>query len=262
MGYDEFASEVARATAGDATRDDQAHWSDLLAKVETRCDEWRHPMAPISFWLLKHKDAPRDVAYDPSSDALADDPNGPNKDVIAMLIQMADALYGLRGCTRGVAPRHAIPLIKAAAKKHNSSKYITEPRAGALVALPGLCEWVRAGERWDDPSVDCDDVAREAAKAVALGVPRPGHSVLGHGTFGAAEPCWVQLAAKYEEGNGDVQAEKAAYERALVGRSGGEGGEKAKKAKWTWRVKHMADGDAEYVAEAGGAMLIFNGDEE
>ena len=34
------------------------------------------------------------------------------------------------------------------------------------------------------------------------------------------------------------------------------------KSQWTWRVKHMADGDADYVAEAGGAMLIFNGDEE
>ena len=254
LNYHAFTSAVAGATAADATRHDQTHWADLLARAETRCDEWRHPMAPISFWLLKHKDAPKDVAFDPSS-PLADDPNGANKDVLAMLIQMKEALYGLRTCTRGVTPHHAVPLIKAAAAKHNEGRYANEPNAGALVALPGLCEWVRAGERWGDASVECDDVAREAAMAVALGKPRPGHSVLGLGTFTAAEPCWVQLASKYEAGDGDVSAEKAAYEEALV--ASGDSG-----SKWRWRIKHMADGDPEYIADAGGAMLVFNGHEE
>lgn len=33
--------------------------------------------------------------------------------------------------------------------------------------------------------------------AIALGRPRPGHSVLGRGTFAAAEPAWLALAARY-----------------------------------------------------------------
>ena len=33
--------------------------------------------------------------------------------------------------------------------------------------------------------------------AVALGKPHPGHSVLGHGTFNAAQPAWETLAERY-----------------------------------------------------------------
>ena len=266
MGYDEFAAEVSRATADDATRASptgpisSTSDGDALRRVPVHA-----ALAPISFWrgAGEHKDAPRDVAYDPSCDALADDPNGPNKDVIAMLIQMADALYGLRGCTRGVAPHHAIPLIKAAAKKHNSSKYITD-HLGALRAA-GLCEWAASGHAVHEKrrqAVD-DGAAEGAAEEASAGRPEAGAQLAGprHGRQLVGEAIAVSSPPSTRRATGTFRSRHAPPTNvaALVEPRGGEGG---KKAGWTWRVKHMADGDAEYVAEAGGAMLIFNGDEE
>jgi hypothetical protein len=50
-----------------------------------------------------------------------------------------------------------------------------------LVRLPGLCSWVAEGQLWEDEDVveEFGQDAADAAKAVALGVPRPGHSMLG-----------------------------------------------------------------------------------
>jgi hypothetical protein len=44
----------------------------------------------------------------------------------------------------------------------------------------------------------CGADAAEAAKAIAISQPRPGHSVLGHGTFKAAETAWVSLVELYK----------------------------------------------------------------
>ena len=50
-----------------------------------------------------------------------------------------------------------------------------------LVSLPGLSAWVRAGERWNDAELiaACGEEAADAAKAMALNKPRPGHSAGG-----------------------------------------------------------------------------------
>ena len=92
----------------------------------------------------------------------------------------------------------------------------------------------------------CGEEATEAAQAVALGRPRRGHSVLGHGTFTAAEPAWMMLADQYvdSEAGRPAMAEMMMYKTAL-----GQG---------AWRMQHLADTDPEYMALAGGAMAVFN----
>ena len=79
--------------------------------------------------------------------------------------------------------------------------------------------------------------ACEAAEAIALGRPREGHSVLGRGTFAAAEPAWVALAETHMEEDAEVLREILAYKSVLPG---------------AFRAAHMADGDPEYLAVAGG----------
>ena len=114
----------------------------------------------------------------------------------------------------------------------------------ALVALPRLCSWARTGERWNDAAVlsRSNGEACEAAEAIALGRPREGHSVLGRGTFAAAEPAWVALAEAHMEEDADVLREILAYKSVLPG---------------AFRAAHMADGDPEYLAVAGGAMAVL-----
>ena len=51
-----------------------------------------------------------------------------------------------------------------------------------MAKLPGLCEWVRA-KPLEELEQEFGEQAAGAAHAIALGKPRPGHSVLGMGTF-------------------------------------------------------------------------------
>ena len=111
--------------------------------------------------------------------------------------------------------------------------------ARALAALPGLCAWVAAME----PAALEDEFGADAAGAavaIALGRPRPGHSVLGQGTFRAATPAWTALAGRYAESDA---AEECALYRAAGGVDRG--------------VQHMANTDAAYIADSGGAMALF-----
>jgi len=96
----------------------------------------------------------------------------------------------------------------------------------AVAPLPGLCDWVVAGERWQDISCDAPDfdpLSPGAVEAVAKGIPRasPGHtlhglerehSVLGQGTFKAARAEMTKLAMEYALASlDDADAETAMY---------------------------------------------------
>lgn len=80
----------------------------------------------------------------------------------------------------------------------------------AVAALSGLCQSVVEEESWSQIE---DGEAAGAVKAVALGVPRPGHSVLGRGTFAAAQPAFESLALAYARRD-DPDAETAAFTAA------------------------------------------------
>ena len=120
-----------------------------------------------------------------------------------------------------------------------------------LAALPGLCEWVS-----DIPegllTSEFGEEAGGAARAVAIGQPRPGHSVLGHGTFTAAAPAWEQLAERYVDYIAALNAEGAGggagSEVALFVEGGGE----------RVGIASMQDSSPEGLAGSGGAMAVFS----
>ena len=209
------------------------------AKADLRVDEWPHPSGVATFWLLRHADT--DPAGAASFDPGADLGSGANADVLASIVQQDSILYGMK-TRRPLPPSVAARLVRAAAE--TAAEAPEDKKLTALVALPRLCAWARAGERWNDAEVlsKSNGEACEAAEAIALGRPREGHSVLGRGTFAAAEPAWVALAEAHMEEDADVLGELMAYKSVLPG---------------AFRAAHMADGDPEYLAVAGGAMAVL-----
>jgi len=95
-------------------------------------------------------------------------------------------------CTHAAHPAlslvAAVPLLDAALDE--------DKNRFALAALPGLCPW--AAETLSSESVSLKTKFGqnpfEAAEAIASGKPRPGHSVLGQGTFRDAKPLWCEPA--------------------------------------------------------------------
>ena len=74
-----------------------------------------------------------------------------------------------------------------------------------IARLEGLCAWMVAEEVWNKGLMS--DEEAEAVEAVARGVPRKGHSVLGQGTFAAARPAFEALALDYAKQCADPDSE-------------------------------------------------------
>ena len=93
-------------------------------------------------------------------------------------------------------------------------------RVVAVAPLAGLCAWVVEHKLWeklDATAPDHDPEQAGAVEAVAKGVPRPGHSVLGHGTYTAARPAFERLASAYVAqaiGRPDPDSEAAMFVHA------------------------------------------------
>jgi len=93
----------------------------------------------------------------------------------------------------------------------------------------------------------------DAVRAIATGEPRPGHSVVGVGTYRDGKTGWVALAREYSQLA--TNAEAMSLDASYVGRRGLEemalytsrGGEVTK-------IEHLAHTQPEYLREAGGAM--------
>lgn len=144
------------------------------------------------------------------------------------------------------------PLVKAALV--DAGKHGEQPQA--LAALDGLCGWVtkcleRDGkgsrelekivQEMKESEHDDEKVLFEAVKAMATDKPRPGHKVLGAGTYRDGEPLWVKLAMEYAEGGG---GKGTAREAELYRMSGME----------VVDIEHLADTSERYLRTAGGAM--------
>jgi hypothetical protein len=115
----------------------------------------------------------------------------------------------------------------------------------AMSTLYGLSDWVVACLN-DDSSQskvlkDLDDpVVLEAVRAIATGTPRPGHSVVGQGTFRDGEVAWTALAGEYAElGLSDEARLYQQHSARLV------------------NIEHLADMQPGYLKSAGGAMARF-----
>ena len=133
------------------------------------------------------------------------------------------------------------PLIKAARaelKRRNAERVV------AVAPLPGFCKWIVDNTAWEgiDASEDAD--APGAVEAVAKGRPRPGHSVLGQGTFKAARPALTTLALQYTASTllADPDAEAAMYVAS--------GAQVA-------NVNYMHDATPEALAESAGCTVTL-----
>ena len=126
-----------------------------------------------------------------------------------------------------------VPLIRAA---RNELKLRGCDRVVAVAPLTGLCEWVASEAAWERLDASAPDYHPDqpgSVEAIAKGVPRPGHSVLGQGTFKAAQPAMVKLAMEYASTSAldDPDAEVAMFAAS---------GAKANKVNWM----HATDPDA------------------
>ena len=99
------------------------------------------------------------------------------------------------------------PLVKAALISLHAEG---AERVTAVASLPGLCAWLTAEEAWlrVNPNEHGDEAAG-SVEAVARGRPRPGHSVLGQGTFAKAESAFKELALEYAGTDVDADHESA-----------------------------------------------------
>lgn len=131
----------------------------------------------------------------------------------------------------------------------------------AMASLDGLCKWtsnalheLEGGNEQQKSDIESaekvrkvlskwkedDDKVYEAIKAIATGIPRPGHSVVGQGTYRDGEEGWTQLAQIFVE-------DGLTEEGALYQSSGGT----------LKSIEHLADTTREGLMYSGGAMAKF-----
>jgi hypothetical protein len=132
-----------------------------------------------------------------------------------------------------------------AAALRDASEKGEQPQA--VATLNGLCEWVAKGINSEEDIValqklqaDQNDVSFEAVKAIATGIPRPGHSVVGEGTYRDGRAGWEALAREFV-------ANGLGEEVALYQDNNGE----------LVAIEHLADRSEPYLRSAGGAMARF-----
>jgi hypothetical protein len=107
-----------------------------------------------------------------------------------------------------------------------------------MASLAGLSRFVRSCFDQDETILkEMDVVALEACKAMATGIPRPGHSVVGIGTYRDGQLGWEIFAREFVKRN-------LAQEANLYKSKGAE----------VVGIEHLADKSEAYMKTAGGAM--------
>jgi hypothetical protein len=199
----------------------------------------------------------------PSSTAASPSPQLPV--VVAALLAHRNILFGARAFLGYDLQQVCPPLVRWAIQEAGENG--EQPQA--VASLKGLSGWVesclhlRGGEakavEGDETSSDtCEDhhdhpanttsqvllrlertdpVAFEAVRAIATGIPGPGRSVVGAGTFRNGEEAWKALAREYVELG--LAPEVSLYQS--------EGGRLV-------AIEHLADRSPNYLESAGGAM--------
>ena len=131
--------------------------------------------------------------------------------VRAARVALQGAQMGVHPTTSGLLPARPLPALcplPAIAHQNLMRSRARNPVAAgrgaervlAVAPLRGLCDFIVTGERWshlDPHAEDYDDEQPAAVEAVARGVPRPGHSAVGGGTFAAAKPAFERLGREY-----------------------------------------------------------------
>ena len=106
---------------------------------------------------------------------------------------------GLTGLLIGAQSDPALPLSSIGPKLISTAREELSLRGVerilAVAPLAGFCEWICQERGWENAAFSADEAA--SIEAIAKGVPRPGHSVLGQGTFKAGKAGMEKLAMAY-----------------------------------------------------------------
>jgi hypothetical protein len=126
------------------------------------------------------------------------------------------------------------PLLQAALQ----DAAIVGEQPQAMASLTGLSRFVRSCFDQDEIILkEMDVVTLEACKAMATGIPRPGHSVVGVGTYRDGQIGWEIFAREFVKRNLSQEANLYKSKGAeVVG------------------IEHLADKSEAYLKAAGGAM--------
>lgn len=95
----------------------------------------------------------------------------------------------------------------------------------------------------------------EAIRAISTGIPRPGHNVVGAGTYRDGMKGWVALSREYTQLATTTNSDAVTLDSSYVGRIGLEelALYKSRNGEVT-KIEHLAHTTPEYLKEAGGAM--------
>jgi hypothetical protein len=161
----------------------------------------------------------------------------------AAILAHRNIIFGARAFHNHPLKKVCLPLVEAALK--DSSVQGEQPQA--IATLYGLCEWINNGIKKEvKADIGSKELAKlqatdptgfEAVQAIASGVPRQGHSVVGVGTYRDGEAGWRALAKEFT-------ALGLSEEVELYKSRGGQ----------LVGVEHLADKNPEYLKSAGGAM--------
>lgn len=163
---------------------------------------------------------------------------------LASIHAKENIIFGAKVVTRAIGSIEEVcgGLVDAALQ--DASSQGEQPQG--LATLNGLCDWVVKGihDKEDIDVLDTlrqkDPVTYDAVVAIATGVPRESHTVVGMGTFRDGQYGWGELAKEFVR-------RRLGDEAALYESKGGE----------LVSIDHLADHSEEYVKSAGGAMARF-----
>ena len=163
---------------------------------------------------------------------------------LASVYANKNTIFGTKLVTRTLGSMEEVCGSLVDAALEDASSQGQQPQG--LAALNGLCDWVMKGiEGKEDIEVldtlqAKDPVTYEAVVAIATGVPRESHTVVGMGTFRDGQFGWGELAKEFVH-------RKLGEEAALFESRGGE----------LITIEHLADHSEIYMKSAGGAMAQF-----
>jgi hypothetical protein len=111
------------------------------------------------------------------------------------------SLFAHKNILFGARVQHSFDLVPACppllqAALQDASMVGEQPQA--MASLAGLCSFVETCFETNDTILSAPHpVALDACKAIATGIPRPGHSVVGVGTFRDGRAGWDVLAREF-----------------------------------------------------------------
>ena len=179
--------------------------------------------------------------------------NNDNTEKVAALLAHRNMMFGARTFSHSGGDNHSLQvchkLIEAALQ--DCAAEGEQPQA--IASLAGLCDYVQEclskNFKSNNPSADSftspvlealyatDRKGYEAVQAIATGIPREGHSVVGIGTYRDGEMGWKAIAKEFV----DLQLSP---EVELYKQNGAE----------FVGIEHLADKNPDYLQTAGGAM--------